>query len=97
MIEQLSTIFVSRTKSDERYSHEQRQSSIASAHLDCAHDLMQGNYYDRTRFDLNNLSTSTCGSERGLIDINVEDYKKVRRQRLSYCHGQPRHRIQLFH
>ncbi|CAF1007234.1 unnamed protein product [Adineta steineri] len=36
-----------------------------------SHELMQGNYYDQTRFNLNHLS------EPVLIDINVEDYKKT--------------------
>lgn len=37
---------------------------------------MQGNYYDQTRFDRN--YSSNHQSEPVQIDINVEDYKKVR-------------------
>lgn len=40
---------------------------------------MQGNYYDQTRFDRNySSSSSNHQSEPVQIDINVEDYKKVR-------------------
>lgn len=37
---------------------------------------MQGNYYDQTRYDLS--SSSNHQTETTLIDINVEDYKKVK-------------------
>jgi hypothetical protein len=37
---------------------------------------MQGNYYDRTRFDIDSSSINHQ-SEPVQIDINVEDYKKV--------------------
>jgi hypothetical protein len=40
---------------------------------------MQGNYYDRTRFDIDySSSSSNHQSEPVQIDINVEDYKKVK-------------------
>jgi len=41
---------------------------------DNSHELMQSNYYDPNRFDLQ--STRKC-SERGVIAISVEDYKKT--------------------
>ncbi|CAF3485326.1 unnamed protein product [Rotaria sordida] len=45
-----------------------------------SHELMQGNYYDQTRFvdiDYTSSSSSNHQSEPILIDINVEDYKKT--------------------
>jgi hypothetical protein len=42
-----------------------------------SHELMQGNYYDRTRF---NLSLSNHQSEPGQIDISVEDYKDCKKK-----------------
>jgi hypothetical protein len=45
-----------------------------------SHELMQGNYYDQTRFNIDYSSSSNHHhqSEPHLIDINVEDYKKVK-------------------
>ncbi|CAF2735418.1 unnamed protein product [Rotaria sp. Silwood2] len=42
-----------------------------------SHELMQGNYYDQTRFDNDYSSSSNHQSEPILININVEDYKKT--------------------
>ncbi|CAF3505310.1 unnamed protein product [Rotaria sp. Silwood1] len=42
-----------------------------------SHELMQGNYYDPTRFDIDYSSSSNHQSEPILININVEDYKKT--------------------
>jgi hypothetical protein len=39
---------------------------------------MQGNYYDQTRYDMSYSSSSNHLSEPVQIDINVEDYKKVK-------------------
>jgi len=47
--------------------------------VNSSHELMQGNYYDRTRFDIDySSSSSNHQSEPVQIDINVEDYKKVK-------------------
>lgn len=42
-------------------------------------DLMQSNYYDPKRF------STRMSSERGMIDINVEDYKKVKEESTFFC------------
>jgi hypothetical protein len=44
---------------------------------------MQGNYYDRTRFD-NDYSSSLLNhqSEREQIDISVEDYKDYKKVKI---------------
>jgi hypothetical protein len=49
---------------------------IKTSKLNSSHELMQGNYYDRTRFDIDS-SSMNHQSESVQIDINVEDYKKV--------------------
>ncbi len=53
-----------------------------SSKLNSSHELMQGNYYDRTRFDIDYSSPSSSSSNHQSdpvqIDINVEDYKKVK-------------------
>ncbi len=48
-----------------------------------SHELMQGNYYDRTRFD-NDYSSSLLNhqSEREQIDISVEDYKDYKKVKI---------------
>jgi hypothetical protein len=48
--------------------------------LNNSQELMQGNYYDQTRFDIDYSSSSNLQSESVLIDINLEDYKKVKIQ-----------------
>ena len=61
------TFFIFRTNNDNSYKKNSTRS----------HDLMQGNYYDQTRFDIDCSSSINHQSKPGLIDINVEDYKKV--------------------
>lgn len=39
---------------------------------------MQGNYYDRTRYDIDYSSSLNQQAESTPININVEEYKKVK-------------------
>lgn len=53
-------------------------SHIKTSKSNSSHELMQGNYYDRTRYEMNHPSSSNHQSEPVQIDISVEDYKKVK-------------------
>ncbi len=68
--------FFFRTNNDNSYMKNSIQ--YYQAKLNNSHELMQGNYYDQTRYDMSYSSSSNHLSEPVQIDINVEDYKKVK-------------------
>lgn len=61
--------FFFRTNNDHSKQYYQSKSNSS-------HELMQGNYYDQTRYDV--ISLSNHRSDPQLIHINVDEYKKVR-------------------
>ncbi len=70
-------VFLFRTNNDNLYSKQNFPSKSISSH-----ELMQGNYYDRTRFNLDYSSLANHPSEPGQIDINVEDYKDCKKVKI---------------
>ena len=73
-------MFVSSRTNNENPLSTNSQANVPSKSTS-SHELMQGNYYDRTRFDTDFSLTSSNHHriEPGQIDINIDDYKDCKK------------------
>jgi hypothetical protein len=65
-----------RTTNDN--SHTKNSTKHLPTKSNNSHELMQGNYYDQNRYHNDYSSSTNYQSRPALIDINLEDYKKVK-------------------